>query len=150
MGRGNVCTFGEYEGLYYIDWDNYSPEYEDENGEVKTDYDMQREDYEADRDEFVSEFCEKFSSFSPCDEWIDREEHAIAENSLYYLTERDNQWSMAIKLIQKENDWISIEGLQKKHFPTYFEGLKNVLFNFYSELGIYGGAWTSGTIKRSA
>lgn len=151
MGRGNVCTNGKHEGLFYIDWDNFSTEYDDGEGSVTTnDYEWQHEQYEDDKHEIVTEFCNKFHSFSKCDKWISSEERAIAENNLFYLVSQDNQWSIAIKLIQKDNDWNNVEGLQGKHFPTYFEGLKNVLFMFYDELGTYGGAWTSGRIRRDA
>ena len=30
------------EGLYYVDWDNFSAEYEDEYGNIIHDYDFQR------------------------------------------------------------------------------------------------------------
>lgn len=146
MGRGNVCVNGEYEGLYYIDWDNYSSEYED--GTIVNDYDAQRDDYESDRESFADEFCKMFKSFSRCDDWVGRgrEDHAIAKNGLFILAECDNQWSVAIKLLQIDNK--DILGLQKKHFDQYFNGLKEVLFNYYDELGTYSGAWTSGRIKK--
>jgi len=31
MGRGNTRVFGDYEGVYYIDWDNFSSKYEDDD-----------------------------------------------------------------------------------------------------------------------
>ena len=152
MGRGNVCTFGKYEGLFYLDWDKFIPDDEDGNPDPES-YEDQRFNYECDRDSFVEDFCNKFTSFMLCDKWMpypNRERHVIAENKLYYLIEVDNEWSMAIMLIQKEDDWgLPIENLQKKHFQAYFNGLRDVLFNYYDELGTYGGAWTSGSIKRT-
>ena len=58
---------------------------------------------------------------------------------------------MAIKLIQKEQGYYdngNIENLQAKHYKTYLEGIKECLFNQFEELGTYGGAWTSGRIRR--
>jgi hypothetical protein len=151
MGRGNTCVFGEYEGLFYIDWDNFSNEYEDEHGNIIQDYDLQREEWENSLDEFISDFTRKFKSFSKCNEWISRDEKAILENKLFYIAITDNEWSMAIKLIQKEQGYYNpgnIENLQAKHYKTYLEGIKECLFNQFEELGTYGGAWTSGRICR--
>ena len=151
MGRGNTCVFGDYEGLYYIDWDNFSNEYEDEHGNIIQDYDFQREEWENSLDEFISDFTQKFKSFSKCNEWISRDENAILENELFYVTVTDNEWSMAIKLIQKEQSYYdrgNIENLQAKHYKTYLEGIKECLFNQFEELGTYRGAWTSGRIRR--
>lgn len=151
MGRGNTCVFGNYEGLYYIDWDNFSNEYEDEHGNIIQDYDFQREEWENSLYEFISDFTRKFKSFTKCNEWISRDEKAVLENKLFYIVVTDNEWSMAIKLIQKEQGYYdngNIENLQAKHYKNYLEGIKECLFNQFSELGTYGGAWTSGQIHR--
>ena len=151
MGRGNVCVFGEYEGLYYIDWDNFSSEFEDEYGNVIQDYDFQREEWENSLEQFISDFTQRFKSFSECDEWIGNSEKAILENSLFYITIEDNEWSIAIKLIQKEQGYYdsgNIENLQVKHYKNYLDGMRDCLFNQFEELGTYGGPWTSGRIRR--
>ena len=31
MGRGNVCVHGKYEGLYYVDYDNFYYDVTDED-----------------------------------------------------------------------------------------------------------------------
>lgn len=153
MGRGNVCVSGDYEGLYYVDWDNFSSQYENEDGNVVIDYDLQREEWEDSLSEFTNEFKKKYSSFTDCNEWISREEKAVLENSLFYIAVEDNQWSVAIKLIQKEQDYYSrgnINNLQSRLYKIYLEGIKDCLFKQFDELGIYSGPWTSGTIKKSA
>lgn len=151
MGRGNTCVFGDYEGLYYIDWDNFIAEYEDEYGNIVEDYDLQQEDWENSLEQFIDDFTEKFKSFSRCNEWISREDKAVLENKLFYIAIADNEWSVAIKLIQKEQGYHdgNIENLQAKHYKTYLEGIKECLFNQFDELGIYTGPWTSGRIRRS-
>lgn len=151
MGKGNTCVFGGYEGLFYIDWDNFSNEYEDEHGNIIQDYDFQRDEWENSLYEFISDFTQKFKSFSKCNEWIGRDEKAVLENKLFYITIADNEWSMAIKLIQKEQGYYdngNIENLQAKHYKTYLEGIKECLFNQFEELGTYSGPWTSGRIRR--
>lgn len=153
MGRGNTCVFGKYEGLYYVDWDNFADQYETEDGEIITDYDLQRDEWEYALDEFVTDLKEKYHSFTDCNRWINSSERAVLENSLFYIVVEDNEWSMAVKLIQKEQDYYSsgnIINLQARHYKNYLEGIKECLFNQFDELGIYGGAWTSGRIKKSA
>lgn len=153
MGRGNACVFGKYEGLYYVDWDNFPDEYDDEDGNPIKDYDWQREECRNSLDEFASEFKQKYKSFSDCDGWINRNEKAVLENNLFYIVAEDNEWSIAIKLIQKKQDCYSrgnIENLQKGLYQKYLDGMKECLFNQFEELGAYGGPWTSERIRKSA
>ena len=151
MSRGNVCAHGDYEGLYYVGWDNFHYEFEDEDGKAFIDYDEQRWEWEDSLEVFKQDFKKKYKSFSDCDEWIGRDEHAILESELFYIVIEDNEWSIAVKLIQKEEPYYwngSIEGLQKKHYQSYLNGIKECLFNQFDALGIYSGAWTHGTISK--
>lgn len=154
MGRGNTCVLGEYEGLYYIDWDNFSTTWEDGNGRVYTDdYENQRQEWEEALCEFKCDLKKRFKSLSECKEWIGVETLAVLENKLFYVAVEDNVWSMAIKLIQKEQSYYSdgnIANLQKGLYQKYLKGIKECLFLQFEELGVYGGAWTYGTIKKSA
>ncbi len=148
MGKGNCCVFGKYEGLFFVDWSNFSTEWEDEDGNVVTnDYDFQRDQWEDALCEFVEDYQARFPSFSKCDKWISSEQRAVLENKLFYIATEDNECSMAVKLIQKEQGG-NIEAMQKRHYQTYLEGIKECLFNQFESLGTYSGAWTSGTIKR--
>ena len=143
MGRGNTRVFGDYEGVYYIDWDNFSSEYEDD--------DFWREEWENSLYQFISDFTKRFKSFWKCDKWIGRDDRAILENKLFYIAIADNEWSIAIKLIQKEQGYYydgNIENLQAKHYKTYLDGIRDCLFNQFEELGTYAGPWTSGRIRR--
>lgn len=153
MGKGNACVHGDYEGLYYVAWSNFSSEYEDGDGNIQVDYDFQREEWEMSLEMFVEDFTKRFKSFTACEEnkWISRNERAVMENSLFYIAVEDNEWSMAIKLLQKDQDYYSrgnIENLQKGLYDKYLEGMKQCLFNQFDEIGTYGGAWTSGWIKK--
>ena len=140
MGRGNTRVFGDYEGVYYIDWDNFSNE----------DDFWREEEWENSLEQFISDFTRRFKSFSRCDKWIGGDNRAILENGLFYIAIADNEWSIAIKLIQKEQEYYdgNLENLQAKHYKTYLDGMKECLFNQFEELGIYTGPWTSGRIRR--
>lgn len=164
MGRGNVCVFGEYEGLYYVDRgyiDCYIAKEADEYGEYEekmycdmdlndfADYDydefLSRIYYEDFISEFISIMEKKFKSFVS----TGKDFGTIMENNLFEIEIEDNQWSYAVKLIQKEC-WYDnhLEGLQKKHYENYLNGIKTILLKLFPSIGCYRGAWTHGTITR--
>ena len=172
MGRGNVCVYGKYEGLYYVDYENlymYSKKEafkteEDPDDEVRFGREISyHEQHEWQYEEILSEheyewmvgeiqegMCKRFRSMVACDKLIGhrREEWAILENGMFYVTVEDNQWSVAVKLIQKEFDYEVVEGLQKRHYQTYLKAIRDILFEMFDEIGTYGGAWTSGTLRK--
>lgn len=152
MGRGNVCTHGKYEGLYYIDYENFACYATDENGNETKErcYEIENDLLQFDLEAIKDSLIKKYPSFCKIEKSM-KEGTAILENNLFYIVIEDNQWSLAIKLIQKEAsfyDNYNKNNLQKKHYLNYLEGLKEVLFELYDTIGIYGGAWTSGIIKR--
>ena len=161
MGRGNVCTFGKYEGLYFADRDYldfYVPiDGEADDGKFLGEIEYNEfSDYEYDEfisrmyyEDFISEFIylfnKKFNSFSE----TGKNYGVILENELFEIEVEDNEWSYAVKLIQKEDDYDNhLEGLQKKHYENYLNGIKMVLLELFPSIGRYTGAWTSGTITR--
>ena len=167
MGRGNVCTLGIAEGLYYVDndfLDVYLPR--DFDGENAEDYAISPRDdgfdydlYEYDevgsyyvRSDFEYELSERlidrFPSFERVDKWIGRERRALLENKLFYVVVEDNMWSVAVELIQKEDPYGDLVGLQIGLHERYLEAIKNILLDMHGEVGIYTGAWTSSTIKK--
>lgn len=164
MGKGNVCVFGKYEGLYYVDRDyidcyiakemNDDGEYEEKMQLDMSMEDYQNFDYDSDLSqlnyndfilEFKSMMKKKFKSFvSTGDDY-----GTIMENNLFEIEVEDNEWSYAVKLIQKEDDYDNhLEGLQKKHYNNYLNGIKNILLDMFGTIGCYSGAWTHGTITR--
>lgn len=148
MGRGNVCVHGEHEGLYYVDFDNYTYEYEDDYGETMRDHSFIGDDFDADMEIFSENFIKKFKSFNKEDKWISNSERVILENELFYVAVEDNDWSMAVKLLQKDQNHFNISNLQKKHSESYLKGMREILLTLVEKLGTYGGAWTHGTVTR--
>ena len=164
MGRGNTCVFGKYEGLYYVDRDyidcyvakemNEDGEYEEKMlgdlsmgdfGDYDYDYALSEMYYEDFVYEFISMMEKKFKSFGT----TGNNYGVVMENNLFEIEIEDNEWSYAVKLIQKEDDYDNhLEGLQKKHYKNYLNGIKVILLELFPSIGCYGGAWTHGTIKR--
>jgi hypothetical protein len=156
MGRGNVCVFKDYEGLYYVDrdyldcyiakeMDEYG-EYEekmlcdmemDEFGDYDYDYFLSQIYYEDFIQEFTAMMEKKFKSFIA----TGKDYGTVMENNLFEIEIEDNQWSYAVKLIQKEDDYDNhLEGLQKKHYENYLNGIKMILLELFPSIGCYGGA----------
>lgn len=165
MGKGNVCVHGEFEGLYYVDRDYidcYISKETDENGDYinKMQCDMNYpEDYNNfDYDDilsqiyyndFIQEFTSlmenKFKSFVS----TGNDYGTLMENNLFEIEVEDNEWSYAVKLIQKEDDYDNhLIGLQKKHYQNYLDGIKTILLDMFETIGCYGGAWTHVTISK--
>lgn len=169
MGKGNVCVYGPYEGLYYIDNDDIMV-YRKENemteehefallgdlsledlasGNWVFDYFESNEKWESIKQRLIRSIRYRFKSFEKSNVWIDRDRQAFLENQLFYVAVEDNEWSYAIELIQKESLFdSSLEGLQKKHYQTYLDGIRSALFEQFEEVGIYCGPWTSGRMRR--
>lgn len=170
MGKGNVCVFKPYEGLYYIDNQNLSVYRE--NGDLTEDpedrllRDLSYEDLSSwHYDEigsmyeeedvlvcFTEGFLRKFPSFSkvtPKDQWISRSQRAILENKLFSIAVEDNEWSLAVELLQKEDPYgDSLAGLQKKHYQAYLKGIRDSLLDRLPSIGAYAGAWTHKVITQ--
>lgn len=127
MGRGNVSVSGPYEGLYYIDNDNYHVYRRDDPMDEEPDtrlmgdldydeltsgawlYDDEGTGNELDDIEecFIDDFTQMFPSFARCssNEWLRNGRYgyftrrAILESGLFYIAIEDNEWSMAVELV---------------------------------------------------
>lgn len=167
MGRGNCCTFGKYEGLFYIDNSDlsvYTPcgDAAWEEPELKLLRDIPSEDlsnWEYSRvdtqqweedviDRFQTDFTNRFPSFVPCLKWVSRDQKAILENNLFYIALQDNEWSIAVELLQKEVLYCNLAPLQKRHYEAYLDGIQEALLNQFDHIYIRTGPWTSGKLSR--
>lgn len=53
---------------------------------------------------------------------------AILESRLFYIAVEDNEWSMAIELLQKKDPCDNhLLGLQKRYYQRYLNGMKKCL-----------------------
>lgn len=170
MGRGNVCTHGKYEGLYFIDRDHVdvytalAPEEED-CCLIKMLGDLSYEELQSGAwtfDEvasgdavyqvlegFMEAFQKRFPSFERVepDTWQDGR-RLLLENGLFVIAIKDNEWSMAVELLQKEDDYQNLEGLQSRQYQRYLDGMRDALLEQLPSIGTYTGPWTSGRILR--
>ena len=81
--------------------------------------------------------------------WLDHDRQAILESSLFHIAIEDNEWSLAVELLQKEGAYGSnLSGLQARHYQKYLDGIKRCLLEYLPSIGTRTGAWTSGIIKR--
>ena len=175
MGRGNVCTTGPYEGVFYIG-NGYLRVYRRDDPYAKEDEtcllcelsttDIMRDAWLLDEigssyeEEDVLEcFCAELRklcpSFQPAansNVWLCNERRVILENELFYICVEDNEWSLAVELIQKDgysdcqSAWLA--GLQKRRYRGYLDDMKKALLARLPSIGIRTGAWTHGIITR--
>lgn len=81
--------------------------------------------------------------------WGPPSHRGILESKLFYIVVEDNEWSLAVELIQKEDSYDNhLSGLQGRHYLKYLEGMKKCLLERLPSIGIRKGAWISGTISR--
>ena len=167
MGRGNVCTHGKYEGLYFIDKDDIDIylKMEDDIAQVKRlgelsynelisgewEFNKNFSSEAADRvlEGFTKVFLDMVPSFRRCakDTYVD-DKLILLENGLFYVAIEDNEWSLAVELIQKEDDYVNLEGLQMSHYQTYLFRMKCALLAQLPSIGTYCGPWMSGRITK--
>jgi len=173
MGRSNVCVSGRYEGLYYIDNDHFHVYRRDE---PNSDDDFQTQlmgglsyedltsgewhfdewETEDEKDDILECFIEGFTRMFPsfrraetAELWLE-DSRVILESKLFHIAVEDNEWSLAVKLLQKEEPWgdVWMENLQKRLYKKYMEGMKRCLLEVLPSIGTYTGPWTSGRITR--
>lgn len=165
MGRGNCRVTGDCEGLFYVDNDYlwvYHHKNEPEDTRLLKDvpygemdkiwlFDeegtmVQDEDF---RECLFAAVRRRFPSFDSCDKWAgwNNELHAVMENRLFYICIEDNEWSLAVELIQRD-DAGTLHGLQCGLYQRYLDGIRDALFEQFDTLGVYAGPWTSGTIRK--
>lgn len=163
MGRGNCCVCGNYEGLYYVDndfLDVYSRSDNSDDYDIRLKRDV--DDYDSwdyneaesyfNRDMLVHEFaCEvmqRFPKFDYVNKWISRDRKAILENELFYVVLEDNEWSMAVELIEREDSWRDYSGLRAGLYMIYLNGIREILLDMFGEIGEYAGAWTHRIVTK--
>lgn len=170
MGRGNVCVRGKAEGLFFVDYefldvyrrtdgDEDDPEYLSPmevyhrthgsyDGWVYDEFESEllREDFEMN---LIAMLQDRFKSLRKIDKWIDRYQRAILENDLFYVALEDNEWSIAVELIQKEGTWgDELLGLQIGLYQKYLKAIKEIILDLFGEVGVYAGAWTHGIERK--
>lgn len=164
MGRGNSSVSGTFEGVFYVNYDNLIVfRRDDDDGDdfetrLQKDvpveemdrqwfYDDEGSMVEQDwfEDQFKQYIQQRFPSFEPCDGAYGAP-NAIMENGLFFITTEDNEWSRAVKLIQRDED--NIAGLQSKHYQRYLDGIRDALLDQFESIGIYAGPWTHGILRR--
>ena len=106
---------------------------------------------------FMDSFGRMFPSFSRVhgDQWIrdgaygDVNRRVIMESKLFYVAVQDNEWSLAVELIQKEPPYDDhLGGLQARHYQRYLDGMKTCLLERLPSICIRTGPWTSERITR--
>lgn len=105
----------------------------------------------------MDSFGRMFPSFSRVsgEQWVrdgaygDMNRRLIMESGLFYVAVQDNEWSLAVELIQKESPYDDhLSGLQARHYQRYLDGMKTCLLERLPSICIRTGPWTSERITR--
>ena len=168
MGRSNLCVKGDYEGVYYVDnmelfyYFNpgvdeepvlgkelfYQSKYSSEGWE----YDEAESylSYEAFKETLVDDICQMFPSFGTEKTSMRKEGNVLVSNELFDVVLADNEWSVAVMLLQKSEEECGYnpKGLQEKHYSSYLDGIEAALFKQFEQIGVYSGPRTAEIIKR--
>ena len=147
MGRGNFCPSGELTDQWYIDYDVYRFDPEDENN-FDVDYDLCQEDVRY----LMREIQKKFPSFKEVDKWKDHywNQHALLENSFFEIGTADNEWAMAIYIKEKDDIWDEHMNLASRHFENYTKGIQDILLDAFGTIYTRNGPWMSSRLTREA
>lgn len=153
MGAGNVCVHNEFEEVFFVDYEeNFPSREENEYGELsEPDYFLQEALVKEFIDELQVALKRRFKSFEYSEEST-QDGRIILENGLFSIAVEDNQWSIAIKLLQKEQPYYQegcLENLQARHFNSYKIGLLEKIYELTSTVYGYSGPWTSKRITES-
>ncbi len=136
MGRGNECVNGINEGQWLIPYD-------------LLDEDQCHNVWEELSHILQMDICAKWKSFNPEFKYVRRypkdSKHIIAESELFMIAMVDNEWSAAIQLLPQED---MPEGLQSRHFQSYYIGLRDIILDNFNEVSFTTSAWTHGTLSK--
>ena len=100
----------------------------------------------------LRKLCPSFQPAANSNVWLGNERRVILENELFYICVEDNEWSLAVELIQKDgysdcqSAWLA--GLQKRRYRGYLDDMKKALLARLPSIGVRTGPWTPGTITR--
>lgn len=161
MGRGN-CNVKTQNGesIYYIDNDDLQIYFEKDNPEHivfgkeipyedqdKYEYDQESSQIHFDDtiDNLKNQIMKRYKSLTPCDKWIGRHKHAILENKCFYVALEDNEWSIAVELLIKDD---ANTNLQRKNAINFGKGIRDILLKNFDVIHIRTSAWTSGELTK--
>lgn len=172
MGRGNICTHHECEGVFYLDNDHlqaYCKICDDSDGEsvltarqldelgIKYDFDGSTADWMYDGyescvlwDDMLSVVVlaleKQFGEFRQVDRWRNGIFHVVLESDLFEIAVGDNEWSAAWVLLERTDvdDVGPNRDEMRRVYRKYLEAIRKTLVEGWGEAYGYGGPWTTG------
>lgn len=145
MGRGNYCPSGECADQWYVDYDNYRYDEDEDEHYEGIDY----EELMLDMEQVLEAIKKRFPSFRDDVKWGDGywgEEYRLS-NKLFRIGTADNQWSAVLFIQMRQDLWIEQETLAKRHLPEYSKAILQIMLETFGEISIRSGAWCSRTVR---
>lgn len=93
---------------------------------------------------FIKAMQAQFPSLKAVDKTV-RGVHYLLENNMFQIGFEDNDWSVAVELIQKK---CKNPGLQANLYPSFSTGMRDILITQVGEIHLRTGSWTTDTIDK--
>ena len=95
-------------------------------------------------DDFAEAICKAFPSTSPCDEWVGREDHAVAENSFAYFGVSEYCGLVSMWVTPKDDDDAINTGLRDKWIESIGPKFAKVARNSFGQSLVQVGRFSNG------
>ncbi len=138
MGRGNFYA-GDPGDQWYIDYDLYDWD------DPLTASELLQEDI----NQVLMAIRERFPSFHSCHKCLVRRDMDIElENKFFWIGTAENQWSIALWIVMRDDEWEPDENLAMRHYWTYHDEIERMLLDQFGTICKRCGPWTSRTITK--
>lgn len=111
--------------------------------ECEDEYDS-ADDFQWHLDDFAEAVCKAFPSASACDEWLGREDHAVAENSFAYFGVSEYCGLVSLWVTPKDDDYATSTGLRDHWIDSIGAKFTKVARNCFSQPLTCVGRFSNG------
>jgi hypothetical protein len=108
------------------------------------DADFASDDFEFALDDFAEQICKAFPSASTCDEWVGREDHAVAENSFAYFGVSEYCGLVSMWVLPKDDDYATSTGLRDRWIDKIEAKFTKVARNSFGQSLYCAGRFSNG------
>ena len=102
------------------------------------------DDFQWMLDDFAEAICKAFPSTSTCDEWIGREDHAVAENRFAYFGVSEYCGLVSMWVTPKDEDYATNTGLRDKWIESIGPKFSKVARNSFGQSLVQVGRFSNG------
>lgn len=102
------------------------------------------ENFQWDLDDFAERICKAFPSASKCDEWIGREDNAVAENRFAYFGVSEYCGLVSMWVCPKDDDYATSTGPRDHWIDSIGNKFSRVCRNSFGQSLVCSGRFSNG------